>query len=242
MDSSSKLKFTWNHIRHYLQCIIDSGYKVITCEEYVRYKKENISYDKLVVNRVDVDCSLKKGLKLAQIFQELGIKGTFFIRLHAHEYNPFSFEGYRCLKAIKDMGHEIGYHSEVIDQAEIWDESPEECLIRDIDILNRLLNIEIKGIASHGGMTGLNNLDFWKNKKAEDFGLLYEAYDKEPSFNLMSESFYISDSCWTYWKCYNKGKLVEGDFRTPEEHLSDNHPLICLLTHPDTYYDNHIYE
>ena len=31
---------------------------------------------------------------------------------------------------------------------------------RDVDVLNRILDISIRGVASHGGMTGLNNLDF----------------------------------------------------------------------------------
>ena len=62
----------------------------------------------------------------------------------------------------------MGYHSEVIDQATIWGEDEEACLLRDIEILNKMFNTKIVGIASHGGMTGLNNLDFWKNRKAVD--------------------------------------------------------------------------
>ena len=112
----------------------------------------------------------------------------------------------------------------------------------DIETIEQVFDIKVKGVASHGGMTGLNNLDFWKDKKAVDYGLLYEAYDKEPGFNLFQEAFYISDSEWTRWKCYDKGKLVAGDHRTPAEHLADNHELIHLLIHPDTYYFRHIYE
>ena len=31
-------------------------------------------------------------------------------------------KNYRILKSIRDSGHEIGYHSEIVDQAAIWDE------------------------------------------------------------------------------------------------------------------------
>ena len=106
------------------------------------------------------------------------------MRLHAPEYNPFSFENYKILKFLIESGHELGYHSEVTDQAAIWKEDPTACFLRDIDVIDRMFNIKVAGVASHGGMTGLNNLDFWKDKKASDFGLAYEAYDKEPSFNL----------------------------------------------------------
>jgi len=91
-------------------------------------------------------------------------------------------------------------------------------------------------------MKGLNNLDFWKDKKPIDFGLLYEGYDKEPKYNIFQESLYISDSEWIRWKCYDKGIKKEGDYRSPSEHLVDQPKLIHLLIHPDTYYNNHFYE
>jgi hypothetical protein len=59
---------------------------------------------------------------------------------------------------------------------------------------------------------------------------------------LFQESFYISDSEWTQWKCYNKGKLVNGDDRSLSEHVIDHHNLIYFLIHSDTYFDRHFYE
>ena len=181
--------------------------------------------------------SVKKAERLGRIFNELGIKASFFIRLHAKEYNPFSFENYRIVKFLIDSGHEIGYHSEINDAAVIWDENAEKCLVRDINVINEMFGIRIKGVASHGGLTGINNLDFWMNKSAIDFNLLYEAYD------WFDNTFYISDSEWIRWKCYNKGKHITNDHRSLEEHLfASNHKIIYLLIHSDTYYDNHLYE
>jgi len=232
--------FTYQNIKGQYKSAIEAGYNIITCEEYCLSK--NKLANKTLVNRVDIDVSVKKTERLVDIFNELNIKASFFLRLHAPEYNPFSFENYRIIKKLIDSGHELGYHSEVIDQAAIWGEDAQDCLLRDIDIMNRMFNIKVKGIASHGGMTGLNNLDFWQNKKASDFGMLYEAYDKQPEFNLFHESFYISDSEWTRWKCYNKGLRVDGDHRSMAEHIKDNHALLHILIHPDTYFDNHFYE
>lgn len=233
--------FTWKKIRNHYENILAAGYKPITCAEYVTYKK-NQETEKILINRVDIDFSVKKTEKLIDIFNDIGIKSTFFLRLHAPEYNPFSFENYRILKRLINTGHELGYHSEIIDQSVIWNEDAADCLLRDIAVMNRMFNIEVQGVASHGGMTGLNNLDFWKDKKAADFGLLYEAYDRQPEFNLFQESFYISDSEWVRWKCYQKGVKVEGDSRTISEHLTDNHPIFHVLIHPDTYFHNHFYE
>ena len=232
--------FTFENIRSTFKRVLDNGYRVITCIDYVNMKEALPG--KVLVNRVDVDFSLKKSERLAIIFNELGIKATFFIRLHAPEYNPFSFEGYRILKFIRDSGHEIGYHSEIIDEASIWGEPAEACLIRDIDVLNSMLGIQVKGAASHGGMTGLNNLDFWMNHQPGQFGLVYEAYDQLPEFDLFKNSLYVSDSSWTFWKCYDKGELVDGDGRSPAQHAEAGASLIYCLIHPDTFFDRHFYE
>lgn len=221
---------------------IDNGYKILTCQKYFELSKEKKVEKYTLVNRVDIDVSVPKALRIADLFNRLDIKATFFIRLHANEYNPFSFENYRIIKHIISSGHEVGYHSEIVDQAAIWNESETRNLNRDISIINEMFNIKLKGVASHGGMTGLNNLDFWKHRKAQDYGLYYEAYDKEPHFNLFNKSFYISDSEWVQWKCYNLGKHIPDDNRSILEHLSDKHELIYTLIHPETYFDRHVYE
>jgi hypothetical protein len=246
MDST--FSFTFKSLRKQFEIALINNYSIIPCIDYVRRKKELKREDrtkageKLLINRIDIDISCKKAKRLAEIFNDLNIKGTFFVRLHAHEYNPFSFENYRCLKYIIDNGHEIGYHSEVIDEAAIWNEDKSQCLVRDIKVLENIFNIKISGVASHGGMTGLNNLDFWKDKTASDFGLLYEGYDREKEFDLFHNSLYVSDSSWTYWKCYVNGILKEGDRRNLGEHCNNGHPIIYALIHPDTYYDEHFYE
>lgn len=236
-----KFQFTFESLKNHFQAVLRNGYRVLTCEEYCR-AGEFSDGTKVLVNRIDIDLSVKKAERLGLLFNDLGIKGSFFVRLHASEYNPFSFENYRILKFLAESGHELGYHSEIVDQASIWGEDSAECLKRDIDVMNRMFGIKIEGVASHGGMTGLNNLDFWKDRKASEFGLLYEAYEKSPTFNLFNNGFYISDSEWTRWKCYDKGILVNGDRRDLSEHVLDGHPLIYLLIHSDTYYDRHFYE
>jgi len=232
----TKYKFTWSSIEGEYSEFLKNGYQIITCEEYVK-QKGKLS-QKTLVNRIDIDHSIQKADNLLDIFDRLNIKGTFFVRLHAPEYNPFSFENYKVLKRLLKSGHELGYHSEIVDQSKIWNEDEEACLIRDLKILGTMLNYQVKSVASHGGDTGYNNLDFWKSNKPQDYNLLYEAYDKEPEFNLFQESFYISDSEWTQWKCYNKGILNPDDRRSPSEHLKDNHSLIYFLIHSDTYFNH----
>ncbi|MBI4375237.1 MAG: hypothetical protein HY549_02185 [Elusimicrobia bacterium] len=234
-------RFTFEAIEREYRTALDLGYEFCTCAEYVTRKRAGKT-TKLVVNRVDMDMSVKKADRLGAIFDRLKIRASFYLRLHAPEYNPFSFENYRIIKTLISSGHELGYHSEIVDESAIWSEAAENCLRRDIDVMNRAFGIRIQGVASHGGMTGLNNLDFWNDRKPADFGLLYEAYDKQPEFNLFQEAFYISDSEWTRWKCYDRGQLVAGNQKSFGEHAAEGRPLIYLLIHSDTYFDRHFYE
>ena len=50
-----------------------------------------------LINRIDVDLSVKKAEIIVDILNSLNIKATFY-PLHAPEYNVFSFENYRILK------------------------------------------------------------------------------------------------------------------------------------------------
>lgn len=105
-----------------------------------------------------------------------------------------------------------------------------------------MLDIKIRGVASHGGITGQNNLDFWEKNCAKDLGLMYEAYDNEDQFGLFYNSTYISDSQWFKWKSYCNGELCVGDELSLSDHLKRSSPIVYLLTHPDCHFIQHIYE
>jgi len=237
---SDQRQFTWQALEREYQAAQDRGYTFLSCYGYV-LNKTNLP-TRTIVNRVDIDLSVKKAERLVRIFDQLSIQATFFVRLHAPEYNPFSFENFRILKLIRDHGYEIGLHCEVMDQSWIWNEAGSKCLERDITVLQTMLDIQIVGLASHGGLTGLNNLRFWDEHKPSDFGLVYEAYDRLDAFCLFHDALYISDSEYTQWKSYKNGVLQSGDRRSLSEHLDDDPPLVYLLVHPDTYFERHIYE
>ena len=233
--------FTWKSLEAEYRALLAAGYVVMTCADYATAGPEQRA-GKVVINRVDVDFSLKKVDRLLDLYERLGVRASFFLRLHAPEYNPFSHEGYRIVRRLVTSGHELGYHSEIVDCAAIWQEEEEACLRRDLQVMAAMFGVKVRGVASHGGMTGLNNLDFWRDRRPADFDLLYEAYDREAGFGAFAQSFYISDSEWVRWKCYESGRLRSGDHRLPSAHAQDGHALIYFLIHSDTYHDRHFYE
>ena len=62
-----KYNFTWGNLKEEYSELIKSGYKIITCEKYVELK--NTLVDKIVVNRIDIDFSVKKVINLLDIFE-----------------------------------------------------------------------------------------------------------------------------------------------------------------------------
>ena len=231
--------FTFQYLESQIVSATKLGYKFIRCEDALDRSSSDLA--RSVIMRVDIDESVDKTNRLLDIFARNLVKATFFVRLHG-PYNPFSFANYATLRRVRDEGHEIGYHSEVIDESVIWGEDAEQCLKRDIQVLEAMLDVRIRGVASHGGRTGLNNLDFWKTHSPVDFSLGYEAYDDSDRFGIFSRSLYISDSEWTRWKCYRNGEIVSGDHRSLVEHLEESPPLVYLLIHPETYFGSHVYE
>lgn len=234
-------RFRLETLKQHLLKAKSFGYRVTTCAEWAKEAGHGRRQERCIVLRIDVDHPPERLPALLSVLDECDVKGSIFVRLHG-EYNPFSFQNYKVLKSAIQRGYELGYHSEVIDQAAIWCEDEADCLTRDLTVLTAMFDYKVVGIASHGGRTGLNNLNFWENHSPADFGLLYEAYDTEPSFDLFRQSLYLSDSEWVRWKCYRYGKLIPGDYRDLGEHLDEHPNLIYLLIHPETFFHEHPYE
>lgn len=145
MPEKNAADFSYASLKFQLESALEQSYQFLSCKEYVLRKKSKSLSSHTIVNRVDIDLSCKKVEKLADIFIDLGLQATFFVRLHAPEYNPFDFENYRILKHVRDSGFEIAYHSEIVDQATIWGEPAVDCLLRDIAVLNCMLDIKVSG-------------------------------------------------------------------------------------------------
>ena len=198
-------------LKHYQSCLETaqkSGYKFLTMKEAVELKAPQ---KKVIVLRHDIDHQLRLALKFAKIEKSLGIKATYFIRLHAR-YHPFSHKGYRVLKQLKEMNHELGLHYDC-DFATLFDEDPRHFLRRDKELFETLIQDKVHGVSPHEPMRSSIKLT---DKEANMHGFLYQAYT-----NLFTKDMkYISDSSCR-WR---EGCMCE--FIKKEE------PRLCILTHP----------
>lgn len=228
--------FTFGYYRQIFEEAINKNYKVVTLKDFFLddYNQE----DKILVNRIDVDVKIERLKIIYKIFKELEIKASIYLRLHAPAYNLLSIGNIKIIQDLLSIGCEIGLHTELQDVNGYCGIDKKVLLQQEIQLFETIFKTKVYGSASHGDMTCYNNLDFWKENRPSEYGLLYEAYDKK----LWDHCRYVSDSEWTQWKSYENGVLLQNDRRTPIEHINDGPKVLHLLTHPESWYEGYIYE
>jgi hypothetical protein len=159
--------------------------------------------------RHDVDHNLEHAVKFAEWEHTLGWRSTYFI-LHSAWYWEQAASGdlqalavmLRQVQTIRDLGHEIGIHTNAVALARDDGEDPGHA--RAASILHAALEQlrqmtspdDVIGAAAHGDVRcdtyGVHNNDLWIDQGGEcelaEFGLVYEAYF------LHRDKHYISDS------------------------------------------------
>ena len=206
---NQKDDFTLDNYRRCIEHGINKGYCFITIEDYFN---KNIPLDKnCIILRHDIDTQLDVAVEMAKIENCYNIRSTYFIRLHSHNYNPFCVKDLRKILSIKNMGHEIGFHYES-DFYFIINKGVSESLRREVEILNYLLDVDIKTVCPHEptrtGQFYIEGLEF------------NQSYDSA----ILKDFKYISDSSCR-WR--------DGSFY---ENLEENHSRLYVLTHPYWWY------
>ena len=229
-------KFTYNYYKEIFKTAIDSDYDVITVKDFFLGNFDNNK--KILINRIDVDVRMDRLKIIYRLFKELNIKSSVNLRLHAPTYNLLSIGNINIIQNLISIGCEIGLHTELEDLSGYCNIDKKDLLRKEIELFQTIFQTKIYGTASHGDITHFNNLDFWMNNSPQEFGLVYEAYDKA----LWNGSTYVSDSEWTNWKTYQNGKLLQGDKSSPIDHIRNNVSRLYLLTHPESWYDKYVYE
>lgn len=156
--------------------------------------------------RHDVDSRLDSALELARLEHERGLRATYFV-LHTAPYWSGPDLLLR-LRRLQDLGHEVGFHNDLVTLERVEGADPGEVLRRELDRL-RAGGVDVVGTAAHGSpwchrlgfhnnyvfrgwdepQPGFPNRDVPVQLDPAEFGLEYEAYH-------VPHDMYFSDSAF----------------------------------------------
>jgi len=95
--------FTLIVYKQLLESAIRNGYTLTSYEDYIN---NGHHYLKVFILRHDVDDLPENSVQTAIIENQLGAKGSYYFRVVKQSLHP------SCIKQIKLLNHEIGYHYE----------------------------------------------------------------------------------------------------------------------------------
>ena len=145
--------FTFDAYRLYLKTMQSTYKHILRFDEYLRLGRKPVSFAMI---RHDVDRRPLKALWMAQLENEMGIRSTYYFRVKPHVFKP------SIIKAIKRLGHEIGYHYETLSDAMGDHASALKRFRQNLEMLR--LYSRIDTISMHGRpFSSHNNLDLWRD-------------------------------------------------------------------------------
>ena len=229
--------FTLSAYRGYLDIIKQSYPLVLRFDEYFMAGTKPESF---CLIRHDVDRKPYNALRMAALEHDLGICATYYFRTKKHSFNT------NIIKAIHDMGHEVGYHYECLSDAN----GDMNRALEDFEVnLERFRKyVPVKTISMHGRpFNPFDNRDIWRDQRNHD--LLVNKYNISGEVYLdidYTDIAYISDTGrnWSSARSNLKDKIVskiKADFKNGQEllkHLNSN-PYIKMVfqIHPERWED-----
>lgn len=190
--------------------------------------------DQFGIIRHDVDRPPKNVLRLAQMENDLGIKTTYYFRVKKKLFKP------EVISHVKNMGHEIGYHYEVLDKAKGDKE-------KAIDIFQQEWKLfkewDATTICMHGNpLSKYVNRDIWKDFDYSNFGVKGEGYLSVD----FSKYVYFTDTSrkWNFKGLAVKDRISQNltMVRSTDDIISkvkqEEIKNIYILTHPSRWNDD----
>lgn len=225
-----------------LEAIINTEYIPTTVFDYLTSEP-----DKCIILRHDVDRAIERNLDMAKLEYEYGIKSTYYFRYNDETFKP------DVIHQMANMGHEIGYHYEVVDKAKHDFEKAIEIFEKELNEFRRITDINT--VCMHGNpLSPWSNLEIWDACNLENFYIIGEPYLSIDYQKVL----YFTDTgrTWADPKVLKKYFIDNKDFidrsgingNSKPKHIfstdsiiglieSGSFPQICLLTHPNRWCD-----
>jgi hypothetical protein len=156
--------FTMAKYGELCRVLLGAGYTPVTVYQYLTEPP----CGRTVVLRHDVDRKPENALKMAELEHALGVTSTYYFR-HPHTFIP------EIIEQVLSLGHEVGYHYEVLAKARGDYEEAIDLFARELEEFRSLC--DVRTICMHGSpLSRYDNRDLWKRYDFGEFGIAGEAY------------------------------------------------------------------
>ena len=174
--------FTLKKYAELLEGLIEGGYRFLTFEQYC-LEKESLDDVRFIILRHDVDLKAENSLATAKIEHSLGVIASYFFRVVEQSNKP------EIIKAIAEMGHEIGYHYEDMAICGGNAEKAVEHFEKQLAYFRQFY--PVRTICMHGApRSKFDGRDLWKRYDYHNYGIIGEPY-----FDVdFSKVFYLTDT------------------------------------------------
>ena len=189
--------FSLDIYRALLEALQAKDYQIIGYAEYLKLK---VKSGKFIILRHDVDAKPQNSLRTAQIEHSLGAKATYYFRVGRESNEP------QVIKAIAQLGHEIGYHYEDMSLCDGDVDKAWSHFQTWLDYFRQYYAVET--ICMHGAPTSKwDGKDLWKKYDYRSLGIIGEPY-MDTDF---SDVFYLTDTgrCWDGYKVSVRDKIPQ---------------------------------
>jgi hypothetical protein len=164
--------------------VLKKNYRVCTVFEYLLEKPEG----NVAVVRHDVDRKIKNSLLMAEREHKLGIRSSYYFR-YPNTFRP------EVLKKIRTLGHEIGYHYEVLSKTNGDYEKAVALFSSELEEFRKISPVDT--ICMHGSpLSKYNNRDLWKRYDYHAYGITGEAFLSFEQEN--NDLIYLTDTGRTW--------------------------------------------
>lgn len=221
-------KFTLAYYVSILKSALNTGYKFQTLSQF--WDNDCPSTGVFVLRHdLDANSPTLKGILDAEI--HTGVRSSIFVRVTANTYNPFDYRTFPILDRAKNLGFELGLHTNFVEFATFHDIEPVEILKAELTSLRAFFG-DITSIACHRDLNYAYNSLPWLQRNWEEvsknLSLRYEAYDAKIMDNLL----FVNETA--------EQKL--GWRSTTPEQAIETGRSICMSTHPHWWFKTNPFE
>ena len=166
MSATNRIRSQWTleKFEHLCRTITGSRYHPQNIRDYLRKPAVDA-----VILRHDIDRFPANALPLAHIENRLGLSSTYYVR------TARSVMDRAVLRELHELGHEVGYHYEVLSRCKGDRKAARDLFSRELAELRSM--VPIQTAAMHGSpLSPWNNIDLWEDTDPADFDLVGEPY------------------------------------------------------------------